>query len=338
MYANGTATGVVNLLELLAGFLEDGANGYTRDSLAVDGSGKRYHAHKGSVYVNFRAYVNETPDSPDYNILNSGSFNTNVYSLAFNVGTANGASPWYAQTGTPQQHSTAKYITSGLNKISGSSLNYHFFSQNSGATITVVVEYETGQYQFFSFGLLQKIGTYTGGVYFTGSNVGIANSGVFGGFLDMQAVGFFEIPYGVNASGGRGAVTVDVDGENGWHGGYGGNITTAGNFARHIGEHDPNAFMSGHYIQPNTLNSLHVFRPLILTVDRSTTYPIPRSIIGIVPGVYNCMLNNLAPGQQVTLGSDDFRVFPYGRKASSDIQPGGGPSGHSGVLGFAVKE
>ena len=60
-YSTGTATDVVDLVNKLATFIE--ANGWTRDDLSNEGTGRRYHAHRGAQYLNMRAYLNEDPSS-----------------------------------------------------------------------------------------------------------------------------------------------------------------------------------------------------------------------------------------------------------------------------------
>jgi hypothetical protein len=44
------------------------------------------------------------------------------------------------------------------------------------------------------------------------------------------------------------------------------------------------------------------------------------------------------PGQQITLGSDDYRVFPFYHKDTSATLPTKLGTGHSSYYGFAVKE
>jgi len=57
-YATGNAAGPVALLTALRTFLL--ANGWTSDEFADLGGGKVFHTHKGSLYMHFRAFVNET--------------------------------------------------------------------------------------------------------------------------------------------------------------------------------------------------------------------------------------------------------------------------------------
>jgi hypothetical protein len=79
MYSTGSATGVVDLITKLEAFIRERLD----DRLfATEGSGKRYHAHNGSVFLNMRG-VNETPAR---SIQNGGT--TGVYGLAFNLSTA----------------------------------------------------------------------------------------------------------------------------------------------------------------------------------------------------------------------------------------------------------
>jgi hypothetical protein len=321
-YETGSATGVNDLVNKLATFIE--ANGWTRDSLGDEGTGRRYHAHNGSVYVNMRSFNSEAVTT---NIQN-GSNSTLSHSIAFNVGSGySGASAWYNQAGTPQNSAAVK-STSGVHLITGAIPAYHFFAHNAGDNIFVVIEYASGMYQRFGFGTLTKYGSYTGGEYMVGNSRGHGTI-----TAELSGIGFFR---GVGGSGGTmpAYVNVDVDAESGWH--Y--NSTASyGATRRPITEYTIHKAVSRiARIMPNTHNGLVVKDPVIACVERSTTSDGIFSPIGELPGVFYTSLANLVPSQQVTFGSEDYRVFPFLSKATTDT--GFAAGSNTGWSGFAVKE
>lgn len=334
MYETNTYTDPTDLVNKFAVFIE--ANGWTRDDLSNEGSGRRYHAHRGSQYLNMRAFINESPPS-GATIADGGS--TNVYSVAFNIGTGySGASAWYGQAGVPT-NSSGRPRSAGIQDILTTG-TYHFFAHNSGDQIVVVVEYASGYYDRLYFGLLEKYGTWTGGDYFGGSRTGVQRAATttpvppFGFFRGSHNGGELSANMGETIA----LVNVDVDAETGWHWNtralYGAARRTLRDF------HNINAFAAGNAIQPNTTNSLAVMFPVIAYVNRSTTdaNTTTASPIGEIPKVFYINLATLVPGQQITLGSTDYRVFPFWKKNSGKALPATGVSGHSGWYGFAVEE
>jgi hypothetical protein len=204
-YSTGTATDVNDLLDKLRVFCS--TNGWTIDANTSEGTGKRWHGHIGSVYANFRSFLNETPSA---NVANAAS---GVNGFAFNIGTGySGASNWYDQAGVPQGTSS-KYMTAGMTRISGAVTAYHFFAHNSGANVVAVVEYSSGFYQYIAFGSLTKYGAFTGGTYFFGSTTGVTNT-AFGASFNMPRIGFFSDVSGGGTSGSF--INATVDAEAGW--------------------------------------------------------------------------------------------------------------------------
>jgi hypothetical protein len=333
MYETDTYSDPTDLVNKLAVFIE--ANGWTRDDLSNEGSGRRYHAHRGTQYLNMRALVNESAPSGAV-IMDGGG--TNIYGVSFNIGTGySGASPWYSQAGIPT-NSGGGPRSVGIQALSVAG-TYHFFAHNSGDQIMVVVEYASGYYDRFYFGLLSEYGAVTGGDYFGGSRTGIQSAAS----NSTVPFGFFRGSHGGGEAGsGMGSVyallKVDVDAETGWHWNpqatYGAARRTLRDF------NNINAYTAGNAIQPNTTNSLAVMFPVIVYVNRTTTDAAATSAspVGEIPKVFYINLANLVPGQQITLGSTDYRVFPFWKKNSTKAIPVASVAGHSGWYGFAVEE
>lgn len=301
------------------------SNGWTRDDLSTEGSGRRYHSHRNSQYFNARALVAETTTEVIYN----GSGRTG---LAFNVGTGySGGTAWYKQAGTPKNN-TSVWIIAGLDALAGAITAYHFFAHNSGDQIYVVVERTSGVYGYFGFGLFEKYGTLTGGDFMFGSGPG-ADVSIHKGF------GFYQPTYGGLGSPSStnysvAAATVDVDAETGWHSSA---VTPSiqSNVRRVIDLYHESQ-ITGLYVSPNTLNSVSALQPVILYVfrDSDNTTSSPTTPIGEIPNIFYCSIKSLVPSQQITLGSEDYRVFPFTTKGSSHEDIGN----NSGYIGFAIKE
>lgn len=330
-YSTGSATNVSDLLTKLEAFM--GVNGWTTDSFATEGSGKRLHAHKGSVYFNARAYVAETPDSA---ILPTFGSPASCSALAFNISSAGtGGTRWFDKTGTPVGTSS-RYATAGLDGITGAIPAYHFFAHNSGDAILVVVEYASGSYQYLGFGTLNKYGTYTGGVYFFGSKGGVTNT-VESVSNYTPGIGFVS-QYIRSIGYAPAYVTASVDSETGWH--WSRDYQRERDATKRYVLCNLNRFVSTRWNQPNDLNGLAVLMPVEFLVERDTGLGSNAHLspLGELPETHYLVIKNLTPSQQITLGSDNYRVFPFFRKNAAADDPSVFGTPHSSYWGFAVKE
>lgn len=349
-YSTGTATGIADLLDKLVIFLN--ANGFTQDSFAVDGTGKRYHGHNAAgLYVNIRSYIGETPTNAFANRF--GSTNFIAGSIVANVGTGyNGANPWYNQAGVPVGTST-RYGAAALQFPNAAIPAYHFFSHGTGASVVVVVEWQAGYYQFLIFGDMTKKGTWTGGHYFGGSCNGtfsIANGAWNGstGLHHYNGPGLLA-EYPSTAFTNEAFIKCAVDSEaNDWrwmNTGQGARPTPS-----RIGL--TNLFRYGLMLHasPNSYNDASVLHPVIVSVFRDTNNShtgSARSVIGELPKLFYLDITNLIPGQQLAFGGTNYRVFPFAQKKNGtnggtpDVTGTGGVTAtafSSGIFGFAVEE
>lgn len=181
-YQTGTATSPTNLLQTLVSWLA--SNGWTTDSSIADGAGWRAHLHKGSVYANLRAAVNES-------VWAGGNFGAN-YSLNLYLGSGySSGAAWNAQAGGPIGSGQTYTVGVGFNLPSGSIQNYYFFADSTGDNIAVVVEKTAAIYQHICWGTsLSKIGApWTGGAYFCGSMCGymVAYNGTVPGTVQTSS-------------------------------------------------------------------------------------------------------------------------------------------------------
>lgn len=166
-YQTGTATSPINLLQTIVTWLV--SLGWTQDMSASDGSGWRAHLHKGAVYVNLRADMNEAAT-----VIWGGNMAQNGYGIHMYLGTGfSGASAWNAQAGGPIGSGQTYTVGVGMALPSGAIQNYYFFADAGGDHICIVVESTPSVYKHVGWGpSLVKAGTWTGGPYFFGSASG----------------------------------------------------------------------------------------------------------------------------------------------------------------------
>lgn len=339
-YDTGSATDTIDLVNKFATFVE--ANGWTRDSLANEASGRRYHAHNGSQYVNMRGYLNETPSSSLMEDNGTGFQNppAGCYSVALNIGTAyNGANPWFQQTGAATR--SGEYTTVGISLLTAS-MTYHFFTQNSGDQVFAVVEYASGKYQWFGFGVMEKYGSWTGGEFMFGSTRGVGatiSSRIGGPYKYHQTSTRATIMQ--DNSGIPSHATVDVDSETGWHEALSGDNSTPS--ARRLIDINSRVHAALDNTSPNSVNAVAPFMPYKIYVSRSAASGMASGAglgftpLGEIPGFYSCWIENFVPAQQVTLGSDDYRVFPWCGKGATETDFNTSTR-LSAFYGFAIKE
>jgi hypothetical protein len=225
-------------------------------------------------------------------------------------------------------------MTAGIRNITGAIASYHFFSHNSGNNVIAVVEYTAGFYQVLGFGTLTKFGSYTGGQYFFGSTYGVSTT-AFGSGNAIPGCGFFDGTTGQPTS----YINATVDSEAGWKWSVSTTLNAPSSVRKVIGNEV--RFVTSLLIQPNTLNNLTVFSPVVASCYRDTNNNSTtsfKSALGEVPKVFFCTIQTFIPGQQITRGSTNYRVFPFYKQDVTTSSPSVGGAGHSGFLGFAVEE
>jgi hypothetical protein len=210
---------------------------------------------------------------------------------------------------------------------------YHFFAQASPDTVWIALEISAGVFRHFGFGTLDKTGagTYTGGEWFCGpqrSNSSIiANppmnfeargdqnyvncyarvSGLdgFTGWLGSVADSHATNP----SATGKGLAHGMVDPTGGsefyrklpLYGGYSGNLNF--NFVGHK------------YLSRSLLNTVGVELPFHFWAERS--YLTDFSFLGCVGHANYQNMSEYEKAQLVTIGGNDFRVFPFNVKAAT---------------------
>ena len=331
-YQPGTATSPADLLQKLAAFLV--SNGWTQDQSAVDGAGWRLHAHKGSVYVNLRAAVNEGTVSQFDDYYGSWS------GIALYVGDGySSGSTWKMQSGGPKNYSTpTRTLGAGMGLPQGAITGYHFFADATGDNIVVVVEKSAGVFTHLGWGTsLQKMGAWTGGPYFFAANNGYnmaydLTANFPGKAYSAECPGTYGCPYSTDNP--AMFVRADVDAFTGkWVGICTTTIGNNGYTGKNGSSCVPVNAMAANSKAPSYIKFLErltgvmtgqsLLLPVRLLVARDTG---GNSFLGAIPNVFLCnaCAKGFTPATLYQWGTDSYRVFP-------------GPQNYP-HLGFAVKQ
>lgn len=185
-YQTGISSSPTNLLQTLVSFLA--TQGWTTDSSVSDGTGWRAHLHKGSLYVNLRAAMDELiwPENGTYHDALFAS--TGGYGIGLYLGDGySGGAAWHAQSGRPVRPTDGSTAGCGANLPAGSVAAFHIFDDGADHII-VVVERAPGIFCFFGWGpALEAAGQPEAFPYFFGSSGAVLNT--YGGELTFSRGG-----------------------------------------------------------------------------------------------------------------------------------------------------
>lgn len=318
-YQNGTATSPTDLLQKLATFLT--ANGWTQDSSVADGAGWRLHVHKGTVYANFRAAVNEGTVSlfDDY-------YSTPWSGIAFYLGDGySSGSTWKNQSGSPKNFTTpTRTVGAGMVLPQGAITGYHFFADATGDNISVVVEKSASVFTYMVWGTsMQKLGTWTGGPYFCGGTCGnylswTQNGAAPGYAYSAGCPGSYGNPGNSTSTYTSTYVKIDVDAFTGKWVSIAPTTTGSQGYTGKRGSScvpwTATASLAPSYSAmikrlTSQLTGQSLMLPIRLLVNRDAG---GNSFIGSLPNIFitNACLKGFTPGALYNWGTDQYRVFP----------------------------
>lgn len=213
-----------------------------------------------------------------------------------------------------------------INVGNGPYTAYHFFTDDTTKYIHVVLEYAPGLYRHFSFGTIDKIGTWTGGEYAVGHKwvAAITNStnsilwdGARGGGSAAEAneCGSMHVEGMPNQSGGMQWLLFTNQISN-LSNDRGGNARIAGPG----GVRGQNPWLSSFgFFRANLLNGFLPLIPIPIWWRDTTPNPDQYMLLGFAPGAYMIQMANLTPGQEFTIGADTYQVFPGVRKQNLGV-------------------
>lgn len=202
------------------------------------------------------------------------------------------------------------------------------FASGDQVWVSVAIA-RSGEYRHLTFGVLEKIGAYTGGTYVDGTHwtapwattsnnhapflVRTGSSGVRGYVrADVPADGRENFFFSFHSTGNDRVVSDAGVGTNALAGAL-------------VSRADRNAF-SGRSV-------LHVI-PLYVARTGSETFYSP---IGVVQDVRYCSINKFEPEQEITIGDDTWVVFPLVGKRPTNSSGGDQPAA-SGDYAYAIRK
>jgi hypothetical protein len=342
-YSTGTSTGPDDLLDKLRLFLigtgwsvnkwDDDNTTYVAWSGLI-GTGKRLHVQRtatdGTVmYFNLRSVNRGVIFGNYYNstLKVSGKYYSEITGIGINGSTGyGGALAWDLQTGGPTNGSGAS-VGACITEISVSTIPAYYFFE-TGDTVVVVVEYETNKFQFITFGCLEKSGTYTGGQFYFASQCSYYATYRMLADLDYSERLVFLANLSLSQYG-AGAVYHNADSVAGWRflgaagnstSGYAGFIQgpAIGPYQSPTGAYSICLGAYAYTRSPNELNALAVLGQALLMTKRADG---KFSFIGYPTGIRLCNVEFYAPAEELTIGSDIWKVFPAHTKEAECTNP-----------------
>ena len=300
-YQTGTASGVNDLLDKLRIFAL--ANGWALDFSGArsDALGNAVLLNKGGLCV---ALLSNTVSA------GSQSDPPNFFDVYTYPGPYSGASP-----NTDQPGRSDYCVANGL---AGAFTAYHFFAASN--YLHIVVEVVPGRFSHFGAGTLDKAGGGSAVAYCYGlrwEHSQVFTNGIF----------YHSIPFDVNAFGfSGGSIRADADGVSPRN--Y--SMRTSGPSRAVGGFLDQTFGLANHMMRvgPSALTGRAVLAPAIVMVERTTNV---FSIAGAPLDFRFVRMDNITPGDVITIGSDQWKCFPIIRK--------NGPPGveNSGPYGYAYR-
>ena len=312
-YELGTSSSVVDLLDKFRLFAL--SRGWSVNRWVVAGSGRELCIQKGSAFFNFRAWSNET-------MLLNGNMATSKYGITINGSDGYDAgSAWDRQPGYPVRGNTSGgnqgHVLFPLVTTVGPFPAYHFFSPDT-KTLYAEVEITTGTFLRFGCGSLDLFNPAASGggrfCYSTGGSHVTATTinAWLGADADQASYAMELFPF-------RGA---DYSSSNVGHS-FGSMLRVAfGSFDNWAGsgrtvalEGLGMACQGGgvhdkvlRELSQNPMNGVGLLLPNIVSLNIGDELLSP---VGVIPGIRHMDMSNYLPGDEFTLGTDTWKVFPW---------------------------
>lgn len=318
-YETGTSSNVNDLLDKFRLFAV--SQGWSVNRWVTAGAGRELCIQKGSAFYNFRSWNNES-------MLVNGSTVAGKYGITMNGSDGYSAAGVHVQPGYPVRNSSSggnQCVTLfPLVTTTGPFPAYHFFAPDN-KTLYAEVEVTTGVFQRWGCGSLDLFNPAApGGGRFIYSMAGQhidAGTSASTAFLNNDADGGHTcemVPFraadiatsntttGTSARRSASMVRVQFGSFDNWAGSGRSVSTTDGlNMAcQGGGVHDKIL----REFSPNPLNGIGLLLPNIVSLNIGDEFLSP---IGVVPGIRFMDMSNYLPGDEFTIGSDVWKVFPW---------------------------
>jgi len=313
-YETGIASDQHDLLDKLQVFAV--ANGWTLDEFST--VNKRLCIHKSTVFVQFRY------DAVDAIAL--------YQSLGY-IDSSTAPGNHTDDSGNGQTAANPITTDRRINRIGNGPFNaYHFFL---GSTyIHVALEVSVGLYRHMSFGIIVKNGTWTGGEYCAGHVWAAATTGGDSnqhGVLVDWAAGIVQD-----------AATIHLEGVAGdpgtqkWGLLYSGTSPgndRGGNLRLNCIGGWRDGFLQNAigFVQANPNSGYVPMFPLQVFRRKTGVSPQQWYLLGALPDIRGINIGQVVPGEEFTVGTDVWKVFPWVRKRFTFATPFLDESGNLGV-------
>tara|TARA_R110002167_G_C12707228_1_gene655164 strand:- start:55425 stop:56450 length:1026 start_codon:yes stop_codon:yes gene_type:complete len=323
-YSTGSATDLGDLLTKLDVFMV--ANGWTQDQFddGVTAAGEGIVAwHKNSIYISAK-WIASAPGSLSLHQA-LGFIATTTDPGGHTDDSGNGYNNAFGSDANLRSERCCSDIGDGP------FVSYHFFEQDaSPAYVHIVVEIESEIFRHFGWGELDKFNDWTGGEYCYGQQQDTATNGHA---ADTATTSPFDALQSASTNAtAREGTTIHMEGFA--HQGVNEKWLSHMGAATSIGDAD-NLDTAGELRQISfggfrggPLYHLMQFQSDVLTGHIPLT---PWAIflndygnnfayfLGSVPDIRSIDITNFSPGQEVTIGSDVWVVFPSGRRTTDGV-------------------
>lgn len=303
-YETGVASSIEDLVSKLFTFAT--GEGWTQDEL--DLTANYGTLHRGNVYVSFRWDTSPSTDLAVYQ------------SLGWTA-----AQEPHEQDDDSGQGDTTTPINSGRRcnfESSGPYTSYFFFASDSAPHyIYCVVQVSSGIYRHaFGFGDLDKSNDWTGGEFAYAhywdqldSNIDDPSRGAHSFLLDNACTSIAVV--GTVHAEDLPAQGVDEKWLVSFKGSAGGTDTAGETRRICIGTARGGGWTSAlAWIPVSQVNAYKAFIPIEVWYKDTTTSPDTIYKLGRMPGIVIVNMKSLSPGDEITIGSDTYTVFPWVRK------------------------
>lgn len=213
--------------------------------------------------------------------------------------------------------------------VGGYPKTFMFASQNQVWVVVAIAA--SGEYRHFCLGLLEKAGEYTGGTYVDGTywtrgGYAATWAGNKWPFQDVSTATFADV----------GFIRVDVpdDGRSNFFYRVGADVAVE-RARGGVGADALSAQLSV-FADDNAFSGRAILHPLTVFVAR-TGSQLYYSPAGTVHDVRTCSIQKFEPEQEITIGTDVWKLFPIIAKRAMNSTPGVQP-GATGNYGFAIKK
>lgn len=313
-YAFGAANSPTHMLDIIEAFAS--SNGWSATAWVVSATMKRLNLSKATANNN---------GMPCYLSFEANNTTGTIV--------ARGCSSLLANT-TPASQPDAQSFASHTNLGAGPYIAYHAFADATGDYAHFVVEITAGTFRHLSFGELSKFGVYGGGHYISLSYADTSQN-----YIHLSDSGYHVYPFdgAGNTSATVGwAVSANVD-TKAWRNVFTPNAAEASVFnatccgQRH-GMHDHLL----RYSQPNTFNLTTPLLPIYVFAERQNPSTGDLAPIGFVKDVRSVWMQAYSDGQEITLGSDVWKIFPSIRRTGSASSTDGKQNSY--LYGVAYKK